>query len=384
MSTARARILVLIYTPLGSAPRALRQVQSLRNSHDVTTAGFGAQGFDGIPHVEIPNGHPQRWGWFGRFLYLAMLTLRVHWPIPLLSARDRDTARLLGGKDWDIVIAHDLWALAGSLRLAPRRGIILDMHEYAPKENEHSRVWRLVMAPYVQWMLRTMVPRVSAMVTVSDGIAAEYRRNFGFDSAVAVNATPYYQLEPGGVGCPIRLVHSGLAAPERRLDLMIDAVRATSTPVTLDLYLVDNGVGELERLRARAAGDDRVVFREPVAYSDLVRTLNAYDVGLSVLPPTTFNLAWCLPNKFFDFIQARLGVIVGPSPEMAGFVERYGIGAVTDDFEVASLTRVLDAMTPERVTDWKRASAAHAEELSSERQADVWGPLVTRVMSVGS
>jgi len=341
-------------------------------------------GFDGIPHVEIPNGAPQRWGKLGRFLYLAFLALRIHWPIPHLSARDRDTARLLGGQDWDLVIAHDLWALAGGLRLAPRRGIILDMHEYAPKENEHSRIWRLVMEPYVRWMLRTMVPRVSAMATVSEGIAAEYRRSFGFDSVVAVNATPYYELEPGAVGTPIRLVHSGLAAPERRLDLMIDAVRATTATVTLDLYLVDNGVGELERLRARAAGDTRIVFREPVAYSELVRTLNGYDVGLSVLPPTTFNLAWCLPNKFFDFIQARLGVIVGPSPEMAGFVERYTIGAVTDDFEAASLARVLDAMTPEQVTSWKRASSAHAEELSSERQADVWGPLVTRVLDAPS
>jgi len=384
MSTARARILVLIYTPLASAPRALRQVQGLRDSYDVTTAGFGSLGFDGIPHVEIPNGAPQRWGKLGRFLYLAFLALRIHWPIPHLSARDRDTARLLGGQDWDIVIAHDLWALAGGLRLAPRRGIILDMHEYAPKENEHSRIWRLVMEPYVRWMLRTMVPRVSAMATVSEGIAAEYRRSFGFDSVVAVNATPYYELEPGAVGTPIRLVHSGLAAPERRLDLMIDAVRATTATVTLDLYLVDNGVGELERLRARAAGDTRIVFREPVAYSELVRTLNGYDVGLSVLPPTTFNLAWCLPNKFFDFIQARLGVIVGPSPEMAGFVERYTIGAVTDDFEAASLARVLDAMTPEQVTSWKRASSAHAEELSSERQADVWGPLVTRVLDAPS
>jgi hypothetical protein len=382
MSTARARILVLIYTPLVSAPRALRQVQNLRGSNDVTTAGFGAQGFDGIPHVEIPNGAPQRWGWFGRFLYLALLVLRIHRPIPYLSVRDHDTERLLGDQVWDIVIAHDLWALAGALRLAPKHGILLDMHEYAPKENEHSWIWRLVMAPYVRWMLRTMVPKVDSVVTVSQGIAEEYRRNFGFDSAVAVNATPHYSLEPCKVGLPIRLVHSGLAAPERRLDLMIDAVRLTSADVTLDLYLMDNGGGNVERLRALAAGDPRILFREPVAYRDLVHTLNGYDIGLSVLPPTTFNLAWCLPNKFFDFIQARLGVIVGPSPEMAGFVQHYGIGEVIPDFEATSLARALDGLTPERVRSWKAASAAHATELSSESQTDVWGPLVERLMGV--
>lgn len=384
MSTVRARILVLSYTPFSSAPRALKQVQYLRNSNDVTTAGFGARGVDGVPHVEIPDGARQRWGWFGRFLYLGMLALRTHRPIPLLSARDRDTQRLLGGQGWDIVIAHDLWSLAGALQLSPNHGVVLDLHEYAAREGEHSFIWRLLMAPYMKWMLRTMVPKVAAVVTVGKGIADEYRLNFGFDSIVVVNATPYYPLEAQEVGSPIRLVHSGLAAPARRLDLMIEAVRSTKAHVSLDLYLVDRGMGELERLRALAAGEPRIRFNEPVAYRDLVQTLNQYDVGLSVFPPTTFNLKWCLPNKFFDYIQARLGIIVGPSPEMAGLVDHYSFGEVLPDFEAASLSRALDALTPERVTSWKSASAAHAAELSSERQAEIWGPLVARLMGVGA
>lgn len=376
MSTARARILVLIYTPFASAPRALKQVQYLREAHDVTTAGFGSRGVDGIPHVEIPHGAAQRWGVLGRLLYLALLVLRIHRPIPALSARDRDTVRLLGDGSWDIVIAHDLWALNGGLRLAPRRGVVLDLHEYAPREGEHSRVWRMVMAPYVRWMLRTMVPRVAAVVTVGEGIADEYRRRFGFDSTVVVNATPFQALEPRPVETPVRLVHSGLADPARRLDLMIEAVRATTAPVTLDLYLVDGGVGELDRLKALGESEPRVRFPDAVPYRDLLRTLNGYDVGLSVFPPTNFNLAWCLPNKFFDFIQARLGVIVGPSPEMARFVEQYAIGEVLPDFEAASLARALDALTPERVATWKAASDAHAVELSSESQSGIWEGLV--------
>jgi glycosyltransferase involved in cell wall biosynthesis len=380
MSTARARILVLIYTPFASAPRALKQVQYLRGSNDVTTAGFGEVGVDGVPHVQVPSGPPQRWGLFGRLLYLGMLTLRIHRPISRLSARDRDVKRLLGGQTWDIVIAHDLWALAGGLSLEPTHGVILDLHEYAPRENEYSRIWRIVMAPYVRWMLRTMAPKVAAFVTVGKGIADEYRRQYGFDSTVVVNATPYYELEQRPVESPVRLVHSGLAAPERHLDLMIDAVRSASSAVTLDLYLVDGGVGELDRLRKLAEGEPRIRFLDPVPYRNLVQTLNGYDIGLSVFPPTTFNLAWCLPNKFFDFVQARLGVIVGPSPEMARFVQEYAIGEVLPDFEPLSFAQALDALTPERVAAWKAASAKHAAELSSERQAEIWTPLVDKLM----
>ena len=181
----------------------------------------------------------------------------------------------------------------------------------------------------------------------------------------------------------MKLVHSGGVAVQRRLDLMIQGVRDSSADVILDLFLVGGETPLLTRLKALAADDPRIRFREPVPYPELVSTLNGYDVGLSIFPPTTFNLAWCLPNKFFDYVQARLGVIVGPSPEMASFVEEYGIGMVLPDFEPASLARALESLTAEQVTAWKSASAAHASALSSESQAAIWDELITRVLTSG-
>ena len=137
----------------------------------------------------------------------------------------------------------------------------------------------------------------------------------------------------------------------------------------------------MAELRALAGDDERIRFRDPVPYTELIETLNGFDLGLSIFPPTTFNLAWCLPNKFFDFVQARLGEIVGPSPEMARFVEEYGIGLVLPDFEPASLARVLEALTPKQVTAYKKASSANADALSSESQGVIWDDLMTRVLA---
>ena len=136
----------------------------------------------------------------------------------------------------------------------------------------------------------------------------------------------------------------------------------------------------MAELKELAAGDPRIRILDPVPYTELVETLNGYDVGLSIFPPTTFNLAYCLPNKFFDYVQARLGEIVGPSPEMARFVEEYGIGMVLPDFEPSSLAAALDSLTPDLVASWKAASGAHAAELSSESQADIWDELIARVL----
>ena len=55
---------------------------------------------------------------------------------------------------------------------------------------------------------------------------------------------------------------------------------------------------------------------------ELPRMANDYDVGLYLLPPTNFNQRYALPNKFFEFIQGRLAIAIGPSPEMAKLVER--------------------------------------------------------------
>ena len=66
-------------------------------------------------------------------------------------------------------------------------------------------------------------------------------------------------------------------------------------------------------------------------------TINKYDMGVFLLPPINFNYENTLPNKLFDFIQARLGIAIGPTPEMAEIVNHYKIGLVSEHFTAASL-----------------------------------------------
>lgn len=376
----RARILVLTYTPFAREPRALKQVRFLKDANDVTTAGFGPAPFPDVPHIEIPRLKPQRWGMLGKLFAVGLLVLHWYSLLPRINALDRATARLLGAADWDIVIAHDVKTLDASFALAPRFGVIVDLHEYAPRQQEHSLLWRLLIAPHMRWVCRTKVPMAAAVVTVSQGIVDEYKRKYGFESTLVVNATPYHALEPGRVDYPVRLVHSGGVAVQRRLDIMVRGVRESKANVILDLYLVGDDAGEMSKLRELAANDPRIRFLDPVPYGELVGTLNGYDIGLSIFPPTTFNLAWCLPNKFFDFVQARLGVIVGPSPEMANLVNEYGIGLVLPNFDPSSFASALEGLTAERVAGWKAVSAKYAADLSSESQAKIWESIIRRLL----
>ncbi|MEE6274468.1 glycosyltransferase family 1 protein [Georgenia sp. MJ206] len=366
----KRRLLILSFSRIASDARVLRQVRLFAERYEVTTCGYGPapEGVD--HHVLIPDDlvywHKDR----------TLLLQRRYAAVHRTNAVVAHLWDRLPRGHFDVVLADDIDTLPLALSLRPRGGVHADLHEYASRENEESWRWRLFVAPYFRWLCRTFLPHAGSVSTVGEGLAAEYAREFGVEASVVVNAPRLADLVPAPVGEPLRLVHSGNARRNRDLALMVDAVEATTRPVTLDLYLMPNDPAYLAELRERVRDVPAVTIHEPVAPEDLPRTLAAYDVGVFVLPPVTFNYLWTLPNKFFDFIQARLGIIVGPSPEMAGIVERHGLGAVTDDFTAGALARVLDDLDPEQVARWKQASHAVAPEYSAERQAQGWADAV--------
>jgi hypothetical protein len=95
---------------------------------------------------------------------------------------------------------------------------------------------------------------------------------------------------------------------------------------------------------------------------DIPKALNAFDVGLVLFPPVTFNLRHALPNKFFEFVQARLAIATGPSEEMAAIVHRYGLGIISDDFAPESMAAALTALNRDAIEAFKQHAheAAHA------------------------
>lgn len=377
------RVLVLTFTPINREPRALKQIRRLSAHYRVTTAGLGPAPVDGVPHIELeadpkPEGLLRLPG-----AYPVLLALRRHRYLAQHMPKPASAYRRLRGTQWDIIIAHDVQTVTLANRLDPRLGVLCDLHEYAPRQNEHSLLWMLLIAPHFRWLLRNEVTKAAEVTTVSQGIVDAYRREFGLETELVTNATPLRVAQPRGVSTPIKLVHSGIPGRARKLDVMIDGVKRSKANVTLDLFLMPTDPDYLQELRELAGTDARIRFRDPVPYAELLDTLSQYDIGISLILPTTFNLRWCLPNKFFDFIQARLGVIIGPSPEMVTFVNEHAIGAITDDFSAEAFARVLDNLTVDEVVAWKQAAHLAAPAVSAEEQVEIWAAAVGRIVDRG-
>ncbi|MEP7762951.1 glycosyltransferase family 1 protein [Sanguibacter sp. 25GB23B1] len=375
---SRPSVVVLSFSPIARDPRVLRQVRLLSTVADVTTCGYGPAPDGVVRHVRVPDElAPWRPGPVGRFIGPALLALRLHRRLYLGSPRIAFVLDALPPGSMDVVVANDALAAPLALALEPRAGVHSDLHEYAPRQGEDRLLWRLLVGPLMTWACRT-VRSVASATTVAPGIADEYERTFGVRPLVVPNAAAFRpDLAPTRVGSPVRLVHIGIAGRARRLETMIDAVALAESrspgSVTLDLVLAPGDTSYIAELGERAQTAGGVVrVLPPVPFEEIVPVLTGYDVGVFVCPPTTFNLLHALPNKLFEFVQARLAVVVGPSPEMARIVTEHGLGVVADGFTVEDTARALATLRPEAVTDFKAASHRAADALSAERLSAPW------------
>jgi hypothetical protein len=98
---------------------------------------------------------------------------------------------------------------------------------------------------------------------------------------------------------------------------------------------------------------------------EIIENTCHYDIGIFICPPTTFNLQYALPNKLFEYIQARLVVAIGPSIEMQKIVQKYQCGIVASDFEPETLAKELNELEYDEVVSYKCQSNVAALELNS-------------------
>ncbi|AGH97800.1 capsular polysaccharide synthesis enzyme Cap5I [Micavibrio aeruginosavorus EPB] len=281
---------------------------------------------------------------------------------------------------YDAVIVHDAWLLPFVFKMKGQAKVIFDAREYYPGEMEGNLLWRILDRPEKVRVCRRYMPQCDQVMTVSPGIVTRYKEDIGVESLLVRSAPKFYDAEPQIVQNNIvRMVHHGGANRDRKLENMIDMFSMLDNRFTLDFYLTGSPSYKKE-LQKRAVGQDRIRFLDPVPFNQILPMLQNYDIGLYLLEPTGFNTEYSLPNKFFEFIQARLMLAIGPSPDMASLLREYDCGIVSDDFKPETMARALNALTADFIMQKKRASDRAARDLCFEEEGK---KIVSILNSVG-
>lgn len=366
-----ARILCISFSDINRDSRVLRQLDVLAELGNVTTIGYGDKPPAATEHLEIDADLPSL---PQTPVGVALLALRRFDRVELSAPAIRAALDLLQGRRFDAVVANEARAMALGHHVADGAPVIADMHEWAPEERAHVRSWRLLVKPFMIHQCRKYLPKMAAVTAVNDSIGELYRERFGVRPQTVRNAGPFRELVPGEVReGRIRLVHSGGAVPGRNLEALIEAVRELTSTYTLDLYLVpgrDDG-RYMESIRALIADEPRISVHPPVSPGELVDTLNQYDVGIFSLPPLTPNHRFMLPNKIFDFVQARLAVVFGSAPETDRLISEHELGAIAADASAHSMRDTLAALDEQQVRTFKQNADKAAEVISSAEDSAV-------------
>lgn len=375
------KILCVSFSPIHADARVLRQLEVLRRHGEVTTVGYGSAPEGVERHIRVPDDAPSL---PQTPAGVAKLALRRHRAVELRSPGERAVKReTIDSGPYDLVVANDARALPLAFAAAKGAPVYADMHEWAAEERATVLVWRVLVGPYMEYLCRRYLPHVAALTSVSAGLAGLYTERYGVEHEIVRNAADLRQdLAPTPVDpARIRLVHSGTADAERNIMELIEATERLGERFSLDLYLLRVPGGHLDEIRARAAGSARVTVHEPVPPETLPTVLNQYDLGVFLYPLRTLSHRFHLPNKFFDFVQARLGLVFSPAPEIDAHIAEYGIGLITRDTSADALVEALKDITAEDVARYKQASDRSARALSSEPDREVQDALIARLLA---
>lgn len=373
-------ILVMSFTDLAKDQRVNRQIRFLAARHKVTALGSAPPQISGVDFIPVkirPRSLP------GKAMTVAQMVLRLEDKRPWHVRIGDEVVDRLSRLGADLYVVNDMEPLPLALSIAEGRPVILDAHEYYPRRFEDRLTWRLLRNPYSSHLCRRLIPQTAGVLTVCTGLADQYERDTGIRPLVVTNAPDYSPLEPVSRSEtePIRMVYHGLASKSRRIEETIRIMEWLDSRFRLDLYLVPGDHHYIERLTGVSAGDPRISIRPPMPASEIVQRTHGYDVGLFLLPPTSWSYLHALPNKFFEYVQARMAVAVGPSPEMAPLVRTHDLGIVSEEFTSASMARALSALDHSRINAFKNNSHAVAYELSSAANRTTLLAFVDRVMA---
>lgn len=245
--------------------------------------------------------------------------------------------------------------------------VAFNAHEYHPLEFEDNENWMNTYGKYFYNIYAKYLQKLDLMINVCDGIANRCKTEFNMDSIVMPNAALYNNIEPiFNQDLPIRVIHHGACIRSRNIEVMIEILGQFPEKYRFDLMLTKNDTEYYNQLVELANEFKNIRFIAPVSFNEIVPFINSYDIGFYIIPPNNFNNYYSLPNKFFEFIQSKLALVIGPSFEMKKIVDKEKIGVVARDFNRSSYHEIFERLSLAQVNNYKNITNSVARTYCSE------------------
>jgi len=249
----------------------------------------------------------------------------------------------------DILLANDLDTLLPNY-LASRISkskLVYDSHEL------FTEVPELINRPFVQniWLKieKYILPKIKNCYTVNEEIANIYSSKYNIKIGVVRNIALKYQNKETdksfaqkikGTKKMIILQGSGINI-DRGAEEAVEMMQFINNTL---LFIIGTGdvISILKEKVKLLKITDKVIFKDRMPYNELMKYTEIADLGLSLDKNTNLNYIYSLPNKVFDYIQAKTPILTSNTKVVSQIIINNDIGYVTDTHNPKELALIVN------------------------------------------
>ncbi len=381
------KALVLCKSDLSKDARYFKHIKALKPTFEVTSVGLKPSGLED-QFIDIsPLRNVGQLHWRRSFLLKKLISFKIRVKTSLFQLapayffrgiywdlNNKILFRLLCKTKFEVIISNDAETLPMAIRLAKMTTpVVFDSHEFAPLQFEHNQAWMRSIGKLNHVIFSQYLKKAAAVITVSKGIARAITDQYNVDKVHLVyNTRSFSKLKPsvnkiltGQIG----LVHYGVANRNREIERYIYMMSYLKKQFTLDLYLIFYDQTYLEEIKVLCDKVGSVRLYPALEPSDLVAKVNQYDIAIVAFPSNTFNLRFCMPNKLFEAVQARVAVLGSlENVEVAKFIKCHDVGFVSKSSSIEDMASALNNLTVPEINEKKlnteKYSSIYTEEES--------------------
>ena len=403
------KILIISLTPVASEPRVIRQAEYLISKGFEIIVG-GLPGKDKINEnwmfVDLSESYKTDsqnsaclWQWFSLqkitraviyrlYKYASFIprfAKRRYWHDPIYKKIQNQ----LEPHKAELIICHDYFTAPIAWNLGKKFGCntMIDVHEHAISQKKTDSFlqnikWFFIDRCYAHSIQKVYLPKMWKITTVCDSIAKDLQKIYKLkNDPITVRSIPFYSFQKLNHTNKnmIKILYHGLIAPGRGLE---DCIKAMSfLPINFVLTIQGSGnqlyLNSLIHLVRKTELEGRVLFKDPVPFSEIVSKANQFDIGIFITKDIGLQKKYVLPNKLFEYVMAGLALCVSDLPEIAKVVKKYDLGVLASNNNPKVIAKTLEELTPDKISYYKQQSLKTAKKLNWEVESKKLGFIVS-------